>query len=302
MKNTKVLDALPLFVDTVRYGSFSATARRRGLVASTVARQIDSIEAELQAPLFTRTTRSLTPTKAGELLYRWALRVLDDVADIHNEIASLEDEVRGTLEVSCLPTFGRKYVLPCLAKLYSDYPRLRIDLDLTEKLTVPTEERQDVTIRFGEQPDSQLIATRIASQRYVICAAPEYLDTYGHPHTVDELRQHRLIDKRHRASTLGWREIIGVGSKTEAAYILECDDFEAQRILALSGAGLAKLPDWVIGSDLKSGALVEVLVQDANLGNDSGIYMLRALPKPNAKLRAFTEALKEVIGDPPVWR
>lgn len=179
---------------------------------------------------------------------------------------------------------------------------LRVDLDLTEKLTVPTEERQDVTIRFGEQPDSNLIATRIGTQRYVICASPRYFDTYGRPENVEALRQQRLIDKRHRASSLGWREIIGGGGSAESPYIFECDDFEAQRLMALRGSGIVKLPDWVVGEDLKEGDLEEVALAGFNLSASSGIYMLRALSKPNAKLRVFTDALKAYIGDPPVWR
>ena len=173
--SSKFIDNLEIFVDTVKSGGFSAVARQRGLFASSVARQIDALESDLQVALFTRSTRSMKPTPAGELLFHRALRILDEVADARSEVTSFDQEVQGVLQVSCLPTFGRRYVLPCLNLLFEKYPALRVDLDLTERLTDPTAERQDASIRFGEQADSGLIATRIASQRYVVCASPSYL-------------------------------------------------------------------------------------------------------------------------------
>jgi len=176
-----------------------------------------------------------------------------------------------------------------------------IELDLTERLTDPTTERQDAAIRFGEQPDSQLIATRIASQRYLVCAAPSYLAAYGAAPNREALRAHRLIDKRHRASALGWRAVLGPHRITEIAFVLECDDFEAQRSAALAGIGIAWLPDWVVGPDLLDGGLVELAV-DGITGPESGIYVLRATPKQSATLAAFTQVLQDFVGSPPVWR
>lgn len=300
MQTDKLLESLSVFVDTVRAGGFSAVARQRGLVASSIARQIDALEADLQVALFMRSTRSLKPTKAGELLFHRAVRILDELADTRSEIAIFDREVQGLLQISCLPTFGRRYVLPCLSKLLEKHLGLRVELDLTEKLTNPNIERQDAAIRFGEQPDSKLIGMRISMQRYVVCAAPAYLHRYGVPATLQDFHGHRLIDKRHRASALGWREIMGRHRLEQTAYVFECDDFEALRIAAIAGSGIARLPDWVVGPDVREGVLRELSV-DGIPSEPTGIYLLRALPKPSAKLIAFAECLQEVIGSPPVW-
>jgi DNA-binding transcriptional LysR family regulator len=299
--DAKHFENLGVFVDTVRAGTFSTVARQRGLAVSSVARQIDALEAELQVPLFTRSTRSLAPTKAGELLFHRAVRILEDLAQARNEVTSFENEVQGLLQVSCLPTFGRRYVLPCLTRLFDRHPALRVELDLTENLIAPTAERQDVAIRFGEQPDSSLLATRIGSQRYIICAAPAYLSRYGTPLTREDLHGHRLIDKRHRSSALGWREILGTHRLGRTAYILQSDDFEAQRQAALAGCGLVRLPDWVVGPDIQQGLLQELAIDGVERKAEAGIYLLRAVPKASAKLKAFTQALVEQVGTPNVW-
>ncbi|MDO8298116.1 LysR family transcriptional regulator [Lacisediminimonas sp.] len=300
--DSRLLENLAVFVDTVRAGAFSTVARQRGLAASSISRQIDALEADLQVALFTRSTRSLKPTKAGELLYHRAVRILEDLANARSEVTSLEHEVQGSLQISCLPTFGRRYVLPCLNQLFDKYPALKVELDLSENMTAPTIERQDVAVRFGEQPDSSLFATRIGTQRYVICAAPGYLRRYGTPLNKDDLHGHRLVDKRHRSSMLGWREILGTHRLATTSYILESDDFELQRMAALAGSGIVRLPDWVVGQDIRNGHLQELEIAGVKKDPDAGIYLLRALPKPNAKLKAFTQELLEVVGTPNSWQ
>jgi len=299
--NSKVLENLEVFVDIVKAGGFSPAARQRGLAASSVARQIDSLEAELQTPLFTRSTRSLKLTKAGELLHHRAVRILEDLARTRTEVTALDQQVQGILQVSCFPTFGRRYVLECVPRLFENYPALRIELDLTENLIAPTVERQDVAIRFGGQPDSSLMGHRIASQRYLVCASPAYLARHGRPVNCRDLGQHRLIDKRHRTSALGWREVLTPRDIEACTVRLECDDFEAQRLAALAGVGIARLPDWVTGLDVLSGSLVELQLEDLPGGEDSGIYLLHASRKPSANFSAFLHCLQEVVGTPPLW-
>lgn len=300
--DSRLLENLDVFVDTVRAGGFSTVARQRGLAPSSIARQIDALESELQVALFARSTRSLKPTKAGELLFHRAVRILEDLAHARSEVTSYEHEVQGSLHVSCLPTFGRRYVLPCLNQLFKKHPALKVELDLTENLIAPTVESQDVAIRFGVQPDSNLIATRIGSQRYIICAAPDYLARYGTPMTLEDLHGHRLIDKRHRSSALGWREILRTHRLATTAYILESDDFEVQRLAALAGSGLVRLPDWVVGPDIKEGRLQELDIEGVVRYQEAGIYLLRALQKPGAKLKAFTQELIDFIGTPNIWQ
>lgn len=302
MSQARSMESLEVFVDTVRAGSFSAVARRRGVAVSSVARQIDALEDELKASLFTRSTRSLRPTDAGELLFRRAVQILSDLADARSEVSSSEAAVEGVVRVSCLPTFGRRYVVPCLAQLFHAHPGLSVELDLTERLADPTTERLDLAIRFGHLPDSTLISAPLAEQTYVVCAAPAYLQQHGPVDDLDALAHHRLIDKRRSQSPLGWREVLGDDLLRFGRCVFEADDFDAQRQAAVAGAGLVRLPDWVVGHDIGSGALVALHPQGLPAAKVTGIHLVRALPRPSARLKAFMDALVAFVGRPASWQ
>ncbi len=163
MNDARYVEHLPIFLDVARLGSFSAAARRLGMVPSSLVRHIDALESALGAALFVRSTRGLLLTDAGELLLTRATALMTDITGLRAELSALNETPQGTLRISCLPTFGKTYVLPLLPTLAERYPQLWVDLDLTERLTDPTQERLDAAIRIGEQKDSALYASRRAS-------------------------------------------------------------------------------------------------------------------------------------------
>ncbi|WP_332117991.1 LysR family transcriptional regulator [Azorhizobium caulinodans] len=295
---------LAAFVDVVRAGSFSGAARRRAVTPSAIVRQIDALERDLGVSLFIRSTRALTLTDAGQRLHERAVRHLDDLADTHAEIAAFEGSVTGTLRIACFPTFGKRYVLPVVVGLQAKHPALLVELDLTERLADPVAERLDVVIRMGALTDSTLIATKLAPLARLLVASPAYLARAGTPTSAADLSSHRLIDKLHGADLLGWRDVLGcpAGYGGNGTVALRSDDFEAQRAAAEAGLGIAFLSSWVVGPDVKAGKLIRLLSDDEpwNQG-PSGVYALRALPQPSAKVKAFIEGLRKTIGSPPVW-
>jgi DNA-binding transcriptional LysR family regulator len=279
METIKFAENLAIFVEVVRSGSFSAVARRKGMAASSVARQIDALEAELKVPLFTRSTRALVPTDAGEVLMERAVKILHEMTEARSEVRSLDQNVQGLLRVSCLPAFARRYIVPLLGTLAERHPHLQVDLELTERIVDPVVERMDVVVRVGQQPDSSLIGQRIGTHRYLLCATPGYLQRHGRPYSLADLSNgHRLIDRRHSTSMRGWREIADGQWAANVRFVLECD--------------------WSVGDDIGAGRLVELTLSDAKPNPESGIYLLRALPRANARIRAFAEHLQEHIGHP----
>jgi DNA-binding transcriptional LysR family regulator len=207
------------------------------------------------------------------------------------------------LRVACLPTFGKRYVLPVIATLATRYPELRVELDLCERLAEPAPERVDAVIRIGELADSSLIATPIATQTFVLCASPGYFARFSEPRRPAELLAHRLLDKIHGADLLGWAEVLGNAIEhDDARAVFRSDDFEALRLAALAGLGIANLPDWVVGADIRNGNLVHLLPELASgPQRRTGINVLRGLAQPPTKFRAFIDELKTQIGSPPVW-
>jgi DNA-binding transcriptional LysR family regulator len=304
MDRTKFAAQLALFAEVCRLGSFSATARRRSTAPSSIVRQIDALEIDLGAKPLIRSTRALAPTEAGELLLARAQPILDDLADIRAEIEALDGAVGGLLRVACLPTFGKRYVLPALASLIRDHPNLRVELDLTERLAEPVVDRLDAVIRIGELADSSLFAVKLASQRRLLVASPRYLERCGTPESAAELSDHRLLDKMRRVDVLGWSELLGAptAQATSGREAFRCDDFEALRLAALADFGVALLPNWVVGQDIADGALVRLPLRDVATTDEQGaVYLLRALAKPTPNFAAFSTALRAAIGSPPVW-
>lgn len=303
MQTERLAEFLGVFADVARECSFSAAARRRGVQPSSVARQIDLLEAQLGTPLFLRSTRQLNLTDAGEALLVRAKRILAELADAQQEVASIRGDIGGTLRIACFPTFGKRYVIPVMAVLASRHPALRFELDLTERLADPVAERLDLVIRIGDLADSTLIATRLATQKRVLCAHPRLFDQKLPPRTADELLPYCLIDKMHGADLLCWSEILGrpLGNDEHQARFM-CDDFEAMRLAALARLGIAYLPDWVVGPDINTGDLVEIkLDRMPGAGSEVGIFALRALAKPSASVRLVLDELREFIGEPPAW-
>ncbi|WP_342237448.1 LysR family transcriptional regulator [Inquilinus sp. OTU3971] len=295
---------LATFVDVVRAGSFSGAARRRAVTPSAIVRQIDALEADLGVALLIRSTRALTLTDAGQRLHERALRHLEELADTHAEVSAFDGSVSGTLRIACFPTFGKRYVLPVVAALQAENPALNVELDLTERLADPVIERLDVVIRMGALTDSTLIATRLAPLTRLLVASPTYLASAGTPQSIEDLSSHHLVDKLHGADLLGWRDVLGcpAGHAGNGRVTFRSDDFEALRAAAQAGIGIAFLSSWVVGPDIRTGRLVR-LRPDDEPWNDApaGIHLLRALPQPSAKVRAFTEALRASIESPPIW-
>ncbi|RKP52610.1 LysR family transcriptional regulator [Trinickia fusca] len=287
MNLIRYAENLSVFVAVARARSFSAVARQSGVAPSSVVRQIDTLEAELGTPLFLRSTRGLLLTDAGETLLPRAADILAALVDTRAEIAALGDEPQGLLRIACLPTFGRRHILPWLPALLAEHPRLQVEFDFTERLTDPVQERMDAVVRIGELQDSSLYATRIGTQRRGVYASPAYLTRRGCPAGLDQLAGHDVLDKCH--SGAGWP----APPAHEGRVVLRCDDYEALRQAALGGLGLALLPSWVVSDALACGTLVKVF--DDPFRTEEAIHVLRALPRASAKVGVFTEHLRAAM-------
>lgn len=302
VKDPRFAEHLSVFVDVVRAGSFSAAARRRNVTPSAIVRQIDALEAGLGTAVFVRSTRALALTDAGRVVFERGQPILDELVDLRAEVLGLDDAVTGILRLACFPTFGKRYVIPVAHALMERHPDFSIELDLTERLADPVLDRLDAVIRIGHLADSTLISSKIASDRRLLVAHPAYLARHGMP-AHEELCEHRLIDKLHGPDLLGWRHVLGrtTAELPSSRTVFRCDDFEALRQAAFRGIGIALLPEWVIGPDVRAG-LLQKLPQDVKPPEgDAGIYVLRALPKASTRLATFMTALRAHIGSPPVW-
>ena len=243
-----------LLTEVVEGGNFSAAARALGMAPSSVARAIGALEDELGVRLLSRTTRKLSLTEAGRLYHERSKRILAEVEDARLSVSRLEAEPRGLLRLSVPVAFGRLHIAPALPAFLASYPAVRIDLSLTDAFIDLVEEGVDLAIRIGELQDSSLIARRLARNTRVICGSAGYFERAGVPIAPADLGQHNCLVYKRQSNRAVWRL-----RDPEQTYEVEvrgslwANNADALHTAALAGLGLAILPTWMVGQDVRRG-------------------------------------------------
>ena len=249
------------FVAAVKAGSYTQAAGTLGLTRSAVGKSIVRLETRLGVRLLNRTTRRLSLTDEGRIMYERCRQILEDLEEVDNMMAQRRIKPTGTLKLSAPLSFGQRHVLPVLEKYLKSWPDLQADIAFTDRYVDLLEEGFDIAIRIGEPKDDSRILTRtIAIQKMVTCAAPEYLASRGIPETPQALTEHDTIFFFGAERRRSWRFEIPDGTWVfEGPGRLNIDSSEAIRVSALAGFGIIHLPDYMVWEDLKNGDLVTVL-------------------------------------------
>jgi len=295
------LQPLLAFSETAKRGGFAAAARELGTGPSTLAKAVSRLEASLGLRLFHRTTRQVTLTGDGERLFERCQRVLAELEEMQSEAAGTRTEPRGTLRIDMPIVFGRKVVLPVLARLLERHPELSIDARLSDAYADLVRDRLDLAIRVGALDDSTLVARRFASQQLVLVAAPSHLARHGTPRTLKDLARHRHIvfrlpgrgaDRPQQFSTNGRAVIL----RPEDG--LRFNDGEAMVEAAVLGLGLTQVPDYIAADALADGRLVELLKKHrpAPMPIHAVMPANRLVP---ARVRVVLDALAALDGGTP---
>jgi len=295
------LDAMNAFAKVVAAGSYAEAARRLGLTRSAVSKAVMELEQLLGARLLDRTTRRVTPTEVGLAYYERCVSILAEVEETELQVSRLHDEPKGVLKINAPMSFGTLYLGAAVAEFMTGYPDLRIELMLNDRYIDPLEEGVDVTVRIGELPDSSLIARRLAPARRVLAASPDYIAQNGMLKSAEDLAAHRCLTYGQMAAVHRWT--LQHGDETFSVPItssLCSNNGDVLREAALAGNGIANLPTFIIGLDIKSKRLKLVLPDTPP--TELGIYALYA---PNrylaAKTRLFIDFLVERFGEAPAW-
>lgn len=250
------------FVETLRTGSFTAAGGHLGLTGSAVGKSVTRLEKRLGTKLLHRTTRSLTPTPEGQRFFDGWVAILDEVQGLEDSVVAGSSKVSGRLQIHLPAAFGRRHVMPILARLVQTHPALELSVNFTERRANLIDEGVDLVVRIGTlEDDTDLVARRLGRQRLVICASPAYLDTHGAPLTPTELTGHDCIIGSRRSGQPAWflRDHQGKVFSQVIRARHEFSDGDAMVSAALAGVGLSQLPTWLIHQHLSEGALVPVL-------------------------------------------
>ena len=258
---------LGFFSKLVSAGSLSAAARELGITTPAVSKHLAQMESRLGIPLVVRTTRRMSLTPEGELYLERARRILGEIDDMEQMLGVSKEMPKGLLRVNATLGFGRSHVAPLISRFVRKYPKVEVQLQLSVNPPPLTEDSFDVCIRFGEPPDTRVIARHIAPNRRLLCASPGYLAKHGTPKAPHDLAQHNCIGIRQGEEAYGvWRLSSGRGrhAASESVKIrgnLTTNDGEIAVNWALDGHGILMRAEWDIERYLQSGRLVQVLPQ-----------------------------------------
>jgi DNA-binding transcriptional LysR family regulator len=250
------------FAATAEHGSFAQAGRQLGQTPSTIAKSVARLEQQLGVKLFHRTTRQVSLTADGQQLFARCQRVLDELTELEALAAGARGEPTGTLRVDAPIVYGRRFVLPVLASLLERYPKMRVDLRLSDRYCDPVKDGIDAVIRVGGLADSSLVARRFSQQTLVLIASPAYLKRMGTPRSIDSLSGH--VGILFRVPTTGRERPWQLDAKSKPLEVVpeaRClvNDGEAMVEAACAGLGIAQVPDYMANDQLGAGRLVEVL-------------------------------------------
>jgi DNA-binding transcriptional LysR family regulator len=295
------LESLRVFTKVVQQGGFSAAAREMRLSRSAISKAILDLETSLGVQLLVRTTRSASPTESGFTYYQQAVAILAEVEEADAMVSRLNSEPRGLLRINAPMSFGTLHLGPALAEFMDKYPELKIQLVLSDQQIDPVQEGFDITLRITDPPSSSLIARKIAPARRVICAAPLYLQRRGPPQHPRDLRQHHCLTYGHLATGNQWKLTGPDGDHwIHVPWTLCANNAEVLRDVAVKGGGLALLPTFIAGPELRTGALAPVL-SDYRPPELSIFAVYPQTRHLSVKARAFIDFLLAYFAGKPRW-
>jgi DNA-binding transcriptional LysR family regulator len=296
------LQEMAVFAKVVGAGSLSAAARDLSLSTAVVSRRLAALEARLGVRLINRTTRSLHLTDEGASYLEACNRVLADIEEADAAVAAGRGEPQGTLRVALPASFGNQHVAPLIPDFAARYPKVQLALSLSDRYVNVIEEGFDLAVRIAELEDSSLAARKLAPNRRVVCASPEYLRRHGTPLTPQDLLRHNcLTTAAELAMTWDYRHPDGVPGSVRVSGRYSCDNWEVLRDWALAGMGVALKSTWDVRRHLEDGSLVPLL-PGYTFASDVAIWAVYPHRRHlSAKVRVFVDFLAESFGPEPYW-
>jgi DNA-binding transcriptional LysR family regulator len=260
--------------------------------ASAVGKSVARLEKRLGVRLFVRTTRRQSLTEDGQAYYERCVRAMQEIEAGEDVLASSQRAPTGRLRISVPVLFGRHCVAPVLLRLANRYPNLTIETSFSDRVVDMVQEGYDLAVRIGELPDSASYAARkLGVQRMSICAAPAYVKEHGLPTSVDDLEHHTAIVYGNGTyATWRVRDNEGRIRELQPASRLRFDDLQSIADAAAAGGGLAWLPCWLIGREVRAGNLTLVMDSQRVLATDIHVVWPRSRYLPY-KTRTAIDAL-----------
>jgi DNA-binding transcriptional LysR family regulator len=295
------LPYLVTFARVVQSGSFVAGAERLKLSPSVASKHISKLEQKLGARLLNRSTRKLSLTEAGTAYYEHAARILEELDQSEHAVQRLQAEPSGRLKVAALNSFANAVLPQLLPGFMRRYPKIQLEIVCSDRFVDLTEEGYDLALRITREPAPNVVARKLADIRFQCFAAPAYLERHGTPAAPADLARHRCLGYPASLTPGGVWRFLHQGREIVVPIqpVFEINSVEALRGLAVAGEGIALLPTYSIGDELRGGRLVGLMPDYRGFSESTlfAVYLPNRYGSP--KLRAFVDFLLEQLRQPP---
>lgn len=296
-----LLAAIASFIKVVESGSIVGAAKALGVSAAAVSQTINRLETHLGVRLLQRTTRRMALTENGAVYYEKVKRIAADLESAQSSINREDSELQGRLSIASTSAFGRHVLAPLIAGFAAQHPRLLIELSTTDGKINHIQDGIDLSLRIKPQLEDGIVARKIVSLPFIMCAAPAYLQRAGWPQSPDDLQNHACLAFRYPLDGrfLRW-SFIRDGQRYDADINATAisDDIDALTQMAIHGAGITRLAEFVARSHLDNGQLLPLFeTRDGRIDTVVEPMEIFACVQERAamtaKVRAFIEYLTE---------
>jgi DNA-binding transcriptional LysR family regulator len=288
-------------------GSYTAAAARLGVSKASMSQRMADLERTAGVPLVRRTTRSVRLTEAGQRLVDDTHVPFEQIAQSFAQVRDLADAPQGLLRVTAPVAFARQQLVPRLTDFLREYPDVRLELALSDRLSSLATEGFDLAIRHTAAPPDTHVAWTLCATRTVLVASRTYLRKRGTPLSPRDLRNHSCLHYPRTQDAPAWtfeRIANGITDGSERVTVpvsgaLSANNSEALRDAAIGGLGLALLPDFSMPTSLRQSKLVEVLPEWKPVGAFADqLYAIRPYTAhvPRA-VTVFVAYLRKVMAD-----
>lgn len=290
-----IVSGMKIFVAVVDNGSFSTAADRLDISRAMASKSVAALEQHLGTRLLNRTTRRLSLTEAGRAFYERCLQILADIWEAEQVAGRMATEPGGTLKVTMPLAYGLHRLGSVIAEYAKRYPRVKMNLSLSDRKVDLVEEGYDVAIRIGKLPESGLIARKLGTIHGVIVGAPDYLERHGRPVVPADLECHMCLGYSLASQGDEWRlqgpdGIVSVRSTGS----IKADNGDMLRLAAVAGSGLILQPWFIVEEEVRVGRLERVL--EAYTSEELGIYAVYPSRRYlSAKVRTFVDFVFEEL-------
>lgn len=267
------LDEMKALVAVVDSGTVRGASELLSVTPAAVSRTISRLEAKLETTLLNRTTRKLSVTSEGSIYLKKVRKILEEVELAEEQLRIQKDSPSGLLRINTATPFILHGLAPCISRYQALYPDVEIELTTNEENIDLVGKHTDIAIRIGHLKDSTLRAVFIGNSRIRIVASPDYLKEFGTPRSIEELSEHRLLGFSKPEVLKNWPLVDENDKIFKVTSKLQADNGEVIRHLALCGAGIACLSDFMTYRDRQTGSLVE-LFKESSLRIEQPIHAI----------------------------